>query len=74
MSKKMLKFYGEIKIKAGIEGYGYYIQDYESESAFDCDEELKQKFVEARNAMNGFFELLNQRIEENGGDPDDYEA
>lgn len=68
-----LEFYGEIKFKSGSEGEGYYVMNYESPSTFDGDPELKAKFIDAKNAINRFYGLLNERIVELGGDPDEYE-
>jgi len=69
-----LEFYGETRVKAGMEGYGYYVTDYESVSAFDGDPELKEAFIQAKNGMKSFYELLDKRIIDLGGDPNDYDA
>ena len=71
---KDLEFYGDTRVKMGNEGAGYYVTDYESSEHFDGDEELKQAFVTAKESMNSFTQLLDKRITDLGGDPDDYEA
>jgi hypothetical protein len=69
-----LKFYGDILHKMNYEGVGYYLASYETEEKFEPDPELKQVFLDARNALNRFIELVHERVEDAGGDPDDYES
>lgn len=72
--QEYLELYDDIKVQSGIEGSGYFIQYYASEDMFDDDLELKELFKNAKKYINDFYELLDRRIEEYGGDPDEFEA
>lgn len=73
MDKELvLKFYMDVFQKMGWEGVDYYICDYASPEHFDVDPELKAALLRAREGVNEFLNLLESRIVENGGDPEDY--
>jgi hypothetical protein len=68
-----LENYGDTYSKMLTEGDGYYFYGYESEENFDFDEELKVKFIEARDSVESFKQLLESKIINEGGNPEDYE-
>ncbi len=70
----LLEFYGGIKEKIAIEGLGYYITSYESENTFDIDPVLKQSFIDARQALNDFELMIDEKIKWQGGNPNDYQS
>lgn len=69
-----LEYYGNKKTKSCLEGEGYYVTDYESPDSFEEDKELQEAFKTADESMRNFYSLLDKRITDLGGNPDDYEA
>lgn len=69
-----LEYYGNFKYKATEEGDGYYFRNYESPRAFEEDEKLQTLFLDVQDAIDAFFRYLDNKIEEFGGDPDEYVA
>lgn len=66
--------YGTLYSKMLNEGDGYYFYGYESASSFSFDPELKARFEMARDSLESFKELLEERILGEGGNPEDYEV
>jgi len=65
--------YGNLYSAMLNEGDGYYFYGYESDSTYSFDPELQARFQMARDSLESFKELLEERIIGEGGDPADYE-
>ena len=72
--KEQLEFWGNTRFKIGSEGLGYYITSYESPSTFDKYPDVKEKFEKAQTALREFENAIDEKIRENGGNPDEFEA
>lgn len=70
--KKDLEYWGDTKIKITSEGLDYYLQNWASDSEFLHDEEVQEAFCKARDWLNIFEELIDKRISDLGGDPEEY--
>lgn len=69
-----LEDYGEVLTKMNWEGDSYYIKYYAYPEQFDSDPELQAVFIRAQNGLIDFHELLNKRITQLGGNPEDYDV
>jgi len=65
-------FYGNILSRMNYSSAEYYLTGGTSENQFNGDPELKTAFIEVRDAMDRFIELLFDRIDEAGGYPESY--
>ena len=65
--------YGNLKMKMENEGDGYFFWGYGMPSGYDEDKEIQEAFQKAEEAVDGFKTLVEKRIKENGGDPDNWE-
>lgn len=72
--EELLAKYGNIFSVMCNEGDGYYFYGYESEGTFDFDKDLKSAFILANTNIELFKKLLEKRITDNGGLPEDYEV
>jgi hypothetical protein len=69
-----VEFYGQILSRMDYKSIEYYLTARLGERHFDGDPELRSAFVEAQEAVNRFVDLLYDRIDAAGGDPESYEA
>ena len=66
--------YGSLKMKMESEGDGYFFYGYGLPSDFAADKEIADAFNSAEQAVDSFKTLVEKKIIENGGDPEDWEA
>lgn len=71
--KKLEEKYGNLKLTLENEGDGYFFWGYGMPSGFEEDEEITKAFNEASKAVDGFKNLVEKRITDNGGDPENWE-
>jgi hypothetical protein len=57
-----------------VEGDGYYFYGYESSETFEFDPDLQLAFDMAVDTIEKFKQQLEQKIINEGGSPEDYEA
>lgn len=74
MSKKDLEFFGNKKIKISLEGVGYYLTDYAPYDSFKDYPDVNEIFLKAKKYVREFEETIDKKIEDNGGDPEDFIA
>jgi hypothetical protein len=74
MTQGTLEYYAEIADKISWEGLDYYVTAYANESEFEPDPELQEAFRMAKSGLTLFVKLLYERIEQNGGDPDEFDV
>lgn len=67
----LLEAYGSIRMQMIKEGSGYYY--YISATEFDFDPDLKVAFTQAAEGIEAFQALVDKRITDLGGRPDEYE-
>jgi hypothetical protein len=72
--KELLEKYGEIYTSMLVEGDGYYFYGYESSETFEFDPDLQLAFDMAVDTIEKFKQQLEQKIINEGGSPEDYEA
>lgn len=66
--------WGELKLVMETEGDGYFFYGYGLPSEFMDDDETEKLFNEAEKAIDRFKTFVEQKIIDNGGDPEDWSA
>lgn len=69
---KLEEKYGELKIMMESEGDGYFFWGYGLPGAFSEEKDIKEKFETAAKAIDEFKTLVEKKITENGGNPEDW--
>lgn len=72
-NEQQIEFWGELKQTLENEGDGYFFYGYGLPSEYSEDTELLTLFSEAENSVNNFKNYIEQKIIDNGGDPEDWE-
>lgn len=64
--------YGELKLLMESEGDGYFFWGYGLPTQFLIEKDIKEKFEIATKAIDAFKTLVEKKIIENGGKPEDW--
>lgn len=72
INEENLARYGDLKLSMESEGDGYFFYGYGLPSEYQDDEEIVKAFKEAEQGINNFQSLVEKRIIDNGGRPEDF--
>ena len=71
-SSELLEKYGNLKMTVESEGDGYFFYGYGLPSEYNNDVDLVEAFKLAESSVENFKKIVEKRITDNGGDPEEF--